>query len=258
MSAADWMSLVAAWRAARDIEKANFFEFIIEELIKVTCGPGDIAVDAGANYGAHTATMLSAGAFTHAFEPNPELAASLEAWRHDRLTVHCVALSDSQGVATFHFAEDPGYGSLRIRPHLGVRLRNSSEVPVSRLDDFALAPKLIKADVEGEETNFLRGAWQTLQTARPLVLIEVDLRVSEESTAMLERLHEIGYRPFDFFGQPLRIGDWDAWNMLLYPERTLPPAIQSTLNEAGAEFFRNRRDWNPYQKLFGPAANAQP
>jgi FkbM family methyltransferase len=245
------MSILADWRAARDLEKGNFFEFIIEEVIKATCGPGDIAVDAGANYGVHTQTMLSAGAHTHAFEPNPELAATLEAWGHERLTVHGVALSDRRGVATFHFAENPGYGSLRIRPHLGIRLRDSREVSICRLDDFALFPKLIKADVEGEEVNFLRGAWGTLEGARPLVLLEFDLQANgvAESAAMFEQLHEIGYGVFSFFGEPIPTVDWDSWNILLYPEPSLPVVIQVTLHEAGTEFFRNRRDWNPSQKL---------
>jgi FkbM family methyltransferase len=245
------MSILADWRTARDIEKGNFFEFIIEEVIKATCGPGDIAVDAGANCGVHTATMLSAGARTHAFEPNPELAAVLEAWGHKRLTVHGVALSDRRGVATFHFAENPGYGSLRIRPHLGVRLRDSREVSICRLDDFELSPKLIKADVEGEEVNFLRGAWGTLERARPVVLLEFDLQANgvAESVAMFEQLRDIGYGVFSFFGEPIRTVDWDSWNILLYPEPSLPVVIQVTLHEAGTEFFRNRRNWNPYPKI---------
>jgi hypothetical protein len=102
------MSALADWRTARHTEKANFFEFVIEELIEITCWLGDIAIDAGANYGAHTATMLSASARTHAFEPKPELAAKLESRGRERLTVHRVALSDRQGFATFHFANDPG------------------------------------------------------------------------------------------------------------------------------------------------------
>ena len=248
----DAVSVYDEWRAASLDEKANFFEFVIEEVIKSTCGPRDIAVDAGANYGAHTSTMLSAGAHTHAFEPNPELAHTLESWGHERLTVHRVALSDHQGTARFHFAESAGCGSLRIRPHLGITLRGDScEVAVSRLDDFAFSPKLIKADVEGEEINFLRGAWTTLTRARPLVLLELDRRAVGETAidALLEELPDIGYGAFNFLGKPFGIDDWDAWNVLLYPERTLPAAVQATLDEAGLKFFRDLRSWNPYQKL---------
>jgi FkbM family methyltransferase len=245
------MSVFADWQAAPPNEKANYFEFMIEKIIEAVSEPGDIAVDAGANCGAHTITMLSAGAHVHAFEPNPEMAAILEAWGHEHLTVHRAALSDRQGTATFYFAENAGYGSLRVRPHQPVPVVGSCEVSVCRLDDFGLSPKLIKADVEGEEVGLLRGAWGTLAGARPLVLVELDRRAAGEAVviSLLEQLPEIGYRAFDFFGEPMRVDDWDAWNVLLYPERTLPAVIQSTLHDAGIEFFRDHRDWDPYQKL---------
>jgi FkbM family methyltransferase len=245
------VSALADWKAAPPAEKANYFEFMIEKIIEAVCKSGDIAVDAGANWGAHTITMLAAGARVHAFEPNPEMASQLEAWGHEHLTVHRAALSDRQGTATFYFAENAGYGSLRIRPHQPVRVVGSCEVLVCRLDDFGLSPKLIKADVEGEEVNLLKGAWQTLAGARPVVLVELDRRVAGEAAviALLEQLPEIGYRAFDFFGEPMRVDDWDAWNVLLYSAQTLPAVIQSTLHEAGTEFFRDHRDWDPYQKL---------
>jgi hypothetical protein len=134
-----------------------------------------------------------------------------------------------------------------------VKIVHSSEVSVSRLDDFAFSPKLIKADVEGEEVNLLRGAWTTLADARPLVLVEFDRQASGEAAAiaLLEQLPKIGYGTFDFFGEPLRLNDWDAWNILLYPTPNLPAAIRDTMRQAGSEYFRNRRGWNPYQKLSG-------
>jgi FkbM family methyltransferase len=245
------VSVFADWQAAPLAEKANYFEFMIEKIIKAVCSSGDIAVDAGANCGAHTITMLSAGARVHAFEPNPELARKLEGWGRENLTVHRAALSDRRGMATFYFAENDGYGSLRIRPHHPIRVVGSCQVPVWRLDDLELSPKLIKADVEGEEVSLLKGAWATLAGARPLVLVELDRRAAGEAAfaALLERLPAIGYGAFNFFGQSMRVDDWDAWNVLLYPDRTLPAAIQTTLHESGTEFFRHHRDWDPYQKL---------
>ena len=245
------MSVLEDWRAAELSEKANFFEFIIEKMIEAVCRSGDTAVDAGANYGAHTATMLSAGARTHAFEPNPELAAILEGWGDENLTVHREALSDRKGVATFYFTDNSGYNSLRIRPHQPVKVVDSCEVVVARLDDFGLSPRLIKVDVEGEEVNLLRGAWETLSHARPVVLMEFDRQGAGDAAtgALLDRLAQIGYGAFNFLGEPLRVDDWDAWNFLLYPEPSLPAVIQGTLHEAGIEFFRNWRDWTPYRKL---------
>src|SRR5262245_63476180 len=93
------MSVFADLQAATLAEKANYFEFMIEKIIETVCCSGDIAVDAGANYGVHTITMLTAGARVHAFEPNPELAGKLEAWGHEKLTVHRADLSDQRGSA---------------------------------------------------------------------------------------------------------------------------------------------------------------
>lgn len=46
------------------------------------------------------------------------------------------------------------------------------EVEVARLDDFDLAPTIIKVDVEDWEPEALHGAAATVRTHRPLVLVE--------------------------------------------------------------------------------------
>ena len=67
-------------------------------------------------------------------------------------------------------------------------------VPVRRLDDLlaepgSTPPDLVKIDVEGAETDVLRGAAQTLAKVRPILLIE--LHGTNEAVAHL--LSEAGY-----------------------------------------------------------------
>ncbi|MGH7041532.1 MAG: FkbM family methyltransferase, partial [Acetobacteraceae bacterium] len=172
------------WRSASTVDKDNYFEFVIEKLIPHACKSAACVIDAGANYGAHTLTMLhtvSAETPVFAFEPNPHLAVVLEKWRelHPNLEVRRIALSDRAGDAEFLIASDAGYGSLYSRPHFGVAVSDRVNVTTARLDDFPefrmTSPVgFIKADIEGSEIAFLHGARETLLKARPIVVMELD------------------------------------------------------------------------------------
>ena len=105
------------WQAASQRERANFFEFIIEDAILATCKAGDTAIDVGANYGAHSYTMLNRvgeRGLVFAFEPNPVVFEALSALRrrHQQFRPMCVALSNRQGTAELIVPKDLGYGSL--------------------------------------------------------------------------------------------------------------------------------------------------
>jgi FkbM family methyltransferase len=96
------------------------------------------------------------------------------------------------------------------------------EVPVEvrRLDDLGLAPDFVKIDVEEFELSVLRGFAKTLETHRPLLLIER----SRSATGVREFLEPLGYEPYvyvadgdrleRYVGQPamnlfyVPAGDW--------------------------------------------------
>jgi FkbM family methyltransferase len=112
-----------------------------------------------------------------AFEPIPANAAILRARFPPRVTVHCMALSDTAGETEFqHVASNPGYSGLKRRtyPRADERVE-TIRVPVARLDDM-LPPDFrvdaIKVDVEGAELGVLRGAARTIGRWRPYVLFE--------------------------------------------------------------------------------------
>src|ERR1700684_3776082 len=97
------------WRDAPHVQQANFFEFLIERLIQACCLPGSTAIDGGANYGAHTVTMLQAVGETGrviAVEPDPTCVAALQRIPSPWLFIEEMALSDHDGVGQFHIANE--------------------------------------------------------------------------------------------------------------------------------------------------------
>jgi FkbM family methyltransferase len=70
-------------------------------------------------------------------------------------------------------------------------------VPASSLDSYmqrtGLRPDLIKIDVEGAELRVLQGARQTLQSFRPVVLVEIHDLGTEHREGVLGLLENCGY-----------------------------------------------------------------
>jgi FkbM family methyltransferase len=137
------------------------------------------AIDVGANEGSVLEAILRVAPAGHhiACEPIPELAEQLGR-RFPSVEVRQVALYDQTGTASFtHVLDASTRSGLRQREDLDEstsRVRRIS-VPTEPLDDALdpdYVPSLIKIDVEGAELHVLRGAIQTLQRHRPLVLFE--------------------------------------------------------------------------------------
>lgn len=145
----------------------------IERLVK----PGMVAFDIGANRG-QTAQLLSeAGAMVYAFEPVPDCIREIEARNLPNVTIVPTALSDHEGIATFHVDRRDGAGmeasSLRV---LDIAT-DEMIVPVTTLDALVesngLAPDFIKIDVEGVEEKVIAGGMKTIRRFRPILIFEV-------------------------------------------------------------------------------------
>lgn len=128
-----------------------------------TLGPGDIALDCGANVGVYTDLMASTGASVHAFEPDPVAFGRLMTRMHGRsgVMLHNAAISseDSSARLFFHHEResDPVTKSqssslLGDKPNVD----DSAFVEVQTIDLSAFIQrqgcvKLMKMDVEGAE-----------------------------------------------------------------------------------------------------------
>jgi FkbM family methyltransferase len=191
-------------------------------------------VDGGACNGDFTSLLLATfpDAAIHAFEPNPELSASLAKRFANLPNVHVwnLALREAAGRATLHLHADPGTTSLLDRSagkrryyHSSDRVVASTEVRTVSLDAFIAeqAPEglgLLKLDTQGSELAILRGAAEALRNAAIEVIYTEFFVVPHYEGApllgdLLALLGQFGYSLFDLFKGPnatngqLRFGD---------------------------------------------------
>ena len=96
-----------------------------------------------------------------------------------KIHVHHEALSDTNGSKNFYLPTVDGvrcYGlasfdAPRNRPYEVI------EVPLRRLDDFHFRDvSLIKIDVEGHEFEVIQGARKTIESSRPVMIMEITSR----------------------------------------------------------------------------------
>ena len=141
------------------------------------------AIDVGAFLGAYTYFLSKLTPYVHAFEPQQSCCEFLRRAYTKQVTIYDCALSNYEGVVAMRDGggKQPNQGaSLSSGEKSTARhsaVNNVADVTVRRLDDFALENiGFIKIDAEGEETNVLEGAAETLRVNRPTLLIEIEQR----------------------------------------------------------------------------------
>lgn len=177
------------------------------ERLHLWVGPGDWAVDLGANVGNYTARLselVGPSGRVVAIEPVPEtfelLASNLARFPLRNVTLLNLAASDRVGLAGMSVPTlDTGLEN-RYMAHLtetGGSL-NVLSLPVDCLD-LPIRVRLVKIDVEGHELSALRGMRALLVRDHPVLIIEGR---SEEVAGFLEPL---GYTYEDTPGSPNRL-----------------------------------------------------
>ena len=163
--------------------------------------PGDVFVDAGANMG--TYTLLASGvcgAYSYSFEP---VQATFERLQENialnqlqkRTTAFQCALGSSTGEIKFTYQQD-------TTNHVATEQdKDFVSVPVKRLDDIVLqTPTLIKIDVEGFETEVIRGATEHLNNlGLKAIIIELNgsgERYGYDERAIHEQFLELGFQAY--------------------------------------------------------------
>lgn len=160
--------------------------------------PGDVAVDIGANIGAHTlplAQHVGAAGRVVAFEPvrmNFQLLCANVALNGlDNVDAVPEGLGEKEStvlIADRPARADGNFGALALSEIPGDR-----PVRVRRFDDVFDWPRLrfVKIDVEGMETEVLQGASAVLARYRPALYVEND-RV-EKSIELMSLLNALEY-----------------------------------------------------------------
>ncbi len=172
-------------------------------LLQRYCNANDTVVEVGANIGAHTvsfAKAVSPRGRVVAIEPQPVIFRMLCAnlalnglLNADTHQCGCGAADGTMSVPSLDYEAENNFGGASLEPYDDARPADA--VPVRRLDDVLKTQRrvdLIKIDVEGMETDVLKGGAAVIERFRPTLYVENDQ--VEKSRALIETLMGMGYR----------------------------------------------------------------
>ena len=149
-------------------------------LFKGLCEKGDIVVEVGANFGAHTlplSKMVGESGKVFAFEPQRIIFQSLCAniSLNSLSNVFCFqkAVSSKKSklfIPLTNYKVEGNFGGISMKKS------GSEEVEVVKLDNFLELDslKLLKIDVEGMEIEVLKGAKKMIKQFSPFLFVEND------------------------------------------------------------------------------------
>lgn len=165
--------------------------------------PGFVVYDVGGNYGIHTllfARLVKEQGHVYSFEPLSEILAELESniELNDFRNVTCLELAIDSRTGTTPFFKGHHVGAGHLATDLEA-LDEKVTVETITLDDFVFEqrhrpPNFIKIDVEGTEGRVLEGGRRTLNTSRPILL--VDLHNPEQDVLVGQILSESRYAAY--------------------------------------------------------------
>ena len=179
--------------------------------------------DIGSNWGYFTFYAASLKDFTgpiHAFEPVPATRLDVTQLRdgfglQDRITIHATALSSEAGSVEMA-VHDSETGLNRIAGSgVGREGAGREIVKMSRFDDLGIKSDVIKMDVEDHEFEALSGAVDTLQNAKPFIIVESWLTPSQPLRT-LRALRLLEEQNYDLYQPCWRIDTHDG--LVIFPE----------------------------------------
>lgn len=163
---------------------------------------GGVFVDVGANVGVVTAAALAKGATVYAFEPVPVYAAYTQR-RFPEARVYEVALGEAPD-RRLMWCDDTNLGWNTLTSEMTSPGMSGVNVRVMPLDLYPnIHPDVMKIDTEGWEWAVIRGGHRTIETHRPVIVVEIGWGTNhprrDEVVAELEWLFSIGYQrvPYD-------------------------------------------------------------
>jgi FkbM family methyltransferase len=163
--------------------------------------PGSVFFDVGAHEGLFSIDVKRhiPDAAVHAFEPLPAaLEQNLALNRLPDVVVHRAAVGEEVGTVTMSAGQ---------RSSNFVQSASSGIIPMVALDALDLpAPTAIKLDIEGFELHALKGARETIQRYRPVIITEINhcfLRYHPDLTPLQDFMSGLGYRCHTLTGASL-------------------------------------------------------
>lgn len=149
----------------------RFFEYPMLDWIKRHFPIQKRILDIGASYGNHS--MFFSLFLEHeeivAFEPQPDIYQHLleNMAGRDRFVAHNIALGDKPCRGVMYNIEPDNNAAARVAE------KADGDVEIKTVDSFGFADvTLMKLDVEGAEPSVLRGAIETIDRYKPLIICE--------------------------------------------------------------------------------------
>lgn len=167
---------------------------------------GGVAIDIGANIGLYSYALSKLCDAVEAFEPVPYSRGVLQAYNARNINVHEAALSSKEGKAILNIPTENNvamYGHASLSNEFTTQ--KTLQVSIKKLDDYNFEDiNFIKIDVEGHELDVIKGAKHTIQTWRPVMLVEIEQRhLSFSIDAVFEEIIACGYKGFFLYNNEL-------------------------------------------------------
>jgi FkbM family methyltransferase len=203
------------------------YEADLLQAIGRTAQKGMIAYDLGANIGYLTlylAHLVGENGHVYAFEALPENLARLEANLKinaltTRVTAVPQAVADQTGPVEFLIGPSGGMGKIKGAAGRQIKYQRSMALAGISLDDFVYheghpPPQIIKMDIEGGEVKAFMGMSHILQSARPLIYLELHGPTSAQ--VAWQSLHAADYEIFQLTPDSPRVDhvkslDWKSY-----------------------------------------------
>ncbi len=160
-------------------------------------------LDIGANYGTYTlvaAKQVGAEGKVWSAEPipgvNKTLQASIMENGYENISLHQIALSDSDGSATFNVSESSEMSGIiqESDTDQGIKVETMSLDSFAEMEEIQ-AIDFLKMDAEGVEAAIIQNGQQFLQKESPLVLLEIKKDETYDFRAV-EEIEKLGYEAY--------------------------------------------------------------
>lgn len=205
----------------RSIYYTGWYEIWDTQAVRRFVKPGCSVLDVGANIGYYSLLFgkwVGSMGVVHSFEPSREVFDQLS--RHVSINnlhwvkPHLLALGDRSSTVRMSPLISCNRGVQHILLEEKGDLKAEERVNIRTLDSFVDEIQLkrcdfIKIDIEGFEMSFLLGASRTIQTFKPVILVELNtdaLKVySSNPQEVLSFLDNLGYKLYRTNGREMQL-----------------------------------------------------
>ena len=167
---------------------------ILEEVLQLVPGRRSV-VQAGGNLGLFPKRLAQEFAAVYTFEPDPELfRIMLQNAPEPNIVRMQAAVGDKPGRVRMQRGNIKPHGN----PHEGTtHVAGEGIIPMMKIDDLCLPDvDLIYLDIEGHEPLALKGAVETIEFSKPVIVLEINANLSRIGSSEAElhsQLIALGY-----------------------------------------------------------------